>query len=383
MMLDHTGSAARFSMGQARGIVKDLFQPNLAIYWADFLLSSFVGGLCFVLLRRVFEPFSVPSVVAFVVCGLCYYRAVLFIHELVHVRDQRFRLFSVTWNLMCGIPFLMPTFMYYTHADHHMRKHFGTHDDGEYLPLGAQSPWHILVYLCQPFVLPILAIVRFLILAPICWVSPAARAFVQRRASSMVMDPSYIRPLPSRSTLRVMRLQEVAVLPVVRWGRHGDNRGARALAVSADSLWHLGFHPDAQCHPHVGCAPIHERWWRDDVSRPIARFNQLPEPTIHLGAVGTGGAAISRAAPCVPVDALPQPGNGAPPPDGGASGRFALSFDGEPRSDGLDRATVAQLAQGGQRGPFNPREAATTARHERRGANVHRSALAHGQVPTA
>ncbi len=207
-MLDHTGSAARFSMGQARGIVRDLFQPNLAIYWTDFLLSSFVGGLCFVLVRRVFEPFSVPSVIAFVVCGLCYYRAVLFIHELVHLRDKRFRLFNITWNLMCGVPFLTPTFMYYTHADHHMRKHFGTHEDGEYLPLGAQSPWHILVYSCQPFVLPVLAIVRFLILTPICWVSPAARAFVHRRASSMVMDPSYIRPLPTRGTLRVIRVQE-------------------------------------------------------------------------------------------------------------------------------------------------------------------------------
>jgi fatty acid desaturase len=207
-MLDHTGSAARFSMGQARGIVKDLFEPNVVVYWADFLLSSFVGGLCFVLVRRVFEPFTVPSIIAFVACGLCYYRAVLFIHELVHVRDKRFRLLSVTWNLMCGIPFLTPTFMYYTHADHHMRKHFGTHGDGEYLPLGVQSPWHILVYLCQPFVLPILAIVRFLILTPICWISPTARAFVHRHASSMVMDPSYIRPLPTRSTLRIIRVQE-------------------------------------------------------------------------------------------------------------------------------------------------------------------------------
>ncbi|MEX2112159.1 MAG: fatty acid desaturase [Pirellulales bacterium] len=207
-MLDHTGSAARFSMGQARGIVHDLFKPKLAVYWADFLLSSLAGGFCFVLVRRVFEPFTVPSVLAFVVCGLCYYRAVLFIHELIHQHDKRFRWFSITWNLMCGVPFLTPTFMYYTHVDHHMRKHFGTHDDGEYLPLGAQSPWHILVYLCQPFVLPAIAVVRFLILTPICWASPTARAFVHRRASSMVMDPNYIRPLPTRDTIRVIRVQE-------------------------------------------------------------------------------------------------------------------------------------------------------------------------------
>src|SRR4029079_2045217 len=49
----------------------------------------------------------------------------------------------------------------------------------------------------------------FLILAPISWVSPRFRDFVHRRASSMVMDPTYIRPLPTRKVLRIFRLQEV------------------------------------------------------------------------------------------------------------------------------------------------------------------------------
>ena len=71
-MLDHTGSAAKFSLGQARGIVHDLFTPKLVVYWTDLLLSSMLGGLCFVLTRRVFEPFSLPSILAFIVCGLCY-----------------------------------------------------------------------------------------------------------------------------------------------------------------------------------------------------------------------------------------------------------------------------------------------------------------------
>lgn len=207
-MASHTAAAARFSVGQARGIVKDLFQANPRIYWADFLLSIAGGGICFVLVRRVFEPFSWPSIVAFVVCGLCYYRAVLFIHELVHMRDGKFRTFSIVWNLFCGIPFLMPTFLYYTHVDHHMRKHFATDHDGEYIPLATMSPIHILIYLCQPFVIPLIAIARFLILTPLCWASPRIREFVRRRASSMVMDPTYIRPMPTRQVLRVFRLQE-------------------------------------------------------------------------------------------------------------------------------------------------------------------------------
>ena len=73
---------------------------------------------------------------AFVALRAVFYRAVLFTHELTHLRDKTFRGFRIAWNLLCGIPFLMPIFTYYTHVDHHMRKHFATQHDGEYLPLG-------------------------------------------------------------------------------------------------------------------------------------------------------------------------------------------------------------------------------------------------------
>ena len=208
-MADPVTAPSRFSLAQTRHIVKDLFDPNPGIYWADFLLSTFAGMAAFGLVRRVLTPFSIQQGLMFVVCGLCFYRAVLFTHELTHMRDKTFRTFRIVWNLLIGIPFLMPSFMYYTHVDHHMRKHFRTHNDGEYLPLATTSPWHILLYLCQSFVIPIIAVVRFLILAPISWISPSFRKFVHRRASSMVMDPSYIRPLPTERSLRIFRMQEV------------------------------------------------------------------------------------------------------------------------------------------------------------------------------
>jgi hypothetical protein len=115
-----------FSIAQARHIVKDLFTPKPIVYWADFLLSISVGMACFWLVRRVFEPSSLAQAVAFAICCLSLYRAVLFTHELTHLRTGTFRGFRIAWNLLCGIPFLMPSFMYYTHVDHHMRKHFAT-----------------------------------------------------------------------------------------------------------------------------------------------------------------------------------------------------------------------------------------------------------------
>src|SRR5262245_42869800 len=123
-----------FSLAQARHIVKDLFQPKPAVYWADFLLSALGGMVCFRLVRRELAPFSIAQAVVFAICCLLFYRAVLFTHELVHIRSGTFRAFRIAWNLLCGIPFLMPSFAYYTHVDHHMRKHFGTARDGEYLP---------------------------------------------------------------------------------------------------------------------------------------------------------------------------------------------------------------------------------------------------------
>ena len=208
-MLARGSSSGSFSVGQARHIVKDLFTPNLWVYWTDFLLSLTVGGACFALNRRVLAPWTISSALAFIVCGLCYYRAVLFTHELVHIRDnKKFDTFRLAWNLLVGIPFLMPTFTYYTHLEHHQRKHFSTHNDGEYIALARMSPIHILIYMCQPFVLPLIVVVRFLVLTPLSWLSPRFRELVHRRASTMVMDPTYIRPLPSRQTLRIFRLQE-------------------------------------------------------------------------------------------------------------------------------------------------------------------------------
>ncbi|HVV73208.1 MAG TPA: fatty acid desaturase [Verrucomicrobiae bacterium] len=198
---------SRFSIREARSIVRDLFEPSPAIYWTDFLLSMAVGGGCFFVSRRL-PVFSVPQVLfAFAAC-LAYYRAALFIHELIHLREGSFRAFRIVWNVLCGIPFLMPSFLYYTHLAHHARKHYGTPDDGEYLPLATQPRGEILKYLLQPFIIPLLAVVRFLLLTPLAWVSPRLRRLIHQRASSMVMDPAYVRPLPTKREWRIWRLQE-------------------------------------------------------------------------------------------------------------------------------------------------------------------------------
>ncbi len=203
-----------FSLAQARRIVGEYFTPNPWIYWTDFLVSWTLGGLCFAYVRTPGEittnaAWHAPLVVAlFVASGLLFYRSSLFIHELVHIRSSEFTVFRIVWNLLCGIPFLIPSFVYYTHLDHHRRKHYGTKEDGEYIPLATMPTWQILFYLSQCFVIPLAAIVRWGLLTPLTWVSPRVRDLVHKHASSMIMDPKYIRPLPTRRALRMIRIQE-------------------------------------------------------------------------------------------------------------------------------------------------------------------------------
>ncbi|RIK88344.1 MAG: fatty acid desaturase [Planctomycetota bacterium] len=191
-----------------------MFRPNPWIYWFDFLASWSLGVVCFALVSR---PGAVTAdaawhwplrVLFFLASSLLYYRCALFIHELVHIPANQFRAFRIAWNLLCGIPFLIPSSVYYTHIDHHRRKHYGTRDDGEYIPLSSMPAWQILFYLSQCLVIPVLAVLRWGVFTPLTWVSRRFRDWVHQHASSMVMDPKYIRPLPTKRALRLIRVQE-------------------------------------------------------------------------------------------------------------------------------------------------------------------------------
>jgi fatty acid desaturase len=212
-----------FSLAEARRIVGDFFQPNPWIYWTDFLVSWSLGMAAFGLVTRpevitANAAWHWPLTIAlFVASSLLYYRSTLFIHELVHIRADEFTKFRFVWNLLCGIPFLIPSFVYYTHIDHHRRKHYGTHEDGEYIPLSNMPAWQIVFYLSQVLIIPIAAVVRWGLLTPLTWVSPRVRDLVHKHASSMIMDPKYIRPLPTHAALRTIRLQEALCFLFI-WG---------------------------------------------------------------------------------------------------------------------------------------------------------------------
>ncbi len=210
-----------FSITQAKSLVKDLSRPNPIIYWADFTASILTGHVAFSLLLNL-ESITGWGGGAlwgaraglFAVVAILYMRSVMFIHELVHLPASGFRGFRLWWNLLCGVPFLIPSFLYYPHVEHHRRKHYGTDRDGEYLDLSHRHPAYSLLFLAAAFVAPVAAFVRFAIMTPISWFFPNVQAWVEQHASSMIIDIFYLRGDFGPKAKRIMRLQEVACLLV-------------------------------------------------------------------------------------------------------------------------------------------------------------------------
>ena len=194
-----------------RRALDDLLVPRRAFYWVDFLASitCFYAGFAASVVLPLNNPLKVLGAVAAV---LALYRAVVFIHELAHLSPGRVPGFRVAWNLLCGIPLLVPSFLYGSHRDHHARNAYGTTQDGEYMPWGCPgNRLGIVMFACSSFLgLPAGAL-RFGLLGPLSWLNPRFREWVAVNASSLVVDPRYSRDLPSQQEARRWRVHEAGV----------------------------------------------------------------------------------------------------------------------------------------------------------------------------
>ena len=233
-----------FSFTQARTLIADLQRPNQLIYWVDFLASIIIGHITLHAIFWVhrlygFQPWTIAVMATcYVITVILYMRALMFIHELVHLPDKGFTFFRVAWNGLCGIFFLVPSFLYYPHVDHHRRKHYGTEQDGEYLPLANRGPWMIVGFIIQALFLPLLAVLRFLVISPLCWVAPKLRPIVHRHMSTMLVDPTYERQDASPKVMRIVILQEVLCFAWLVWF---FVRGSIVRDQLIDPFWFIAY----------------------------------------------------------------------------------------------------------------------------------------------
>src|SRR5262245_65466223 len=105
VLLPPPATQTEFSIGQARALVRDLFEPKAIVYWGDFLLSIGLGATGFMAIENRDQAGRLVDLICqalrwqtaaghwtvvgalFVVHCLAFYRAALFTPELVHIRE--------------------------------------------------------------------------------------------------------------------------------------------------------------------------------------------------------------------------------------------------------------------------------------------------------
>jgi fatty acid desaturase len=186
---------------ELRSIVETYFRISPAIYWGDLLLSAAIGWALF---AAAIAAESLPlRLLLTLAAAFPLYRAMVFTHELVHVPKRELPGFSMAWHLLCGVPLLAPNFLYrQIHVNHHKRGHYATEQDGEYIPFPRSPVMEILLFLGSGLIIPLMAIVRFTLLAPLSLLHPSIRHMVRTKASSMGVRTFFTRELPKTSTER-------------------------------------------------------------------------------------------------------------------------------------------------------------------------------------
>lgn len=205
-------SRAAVSAADLARLVKDLHRPDGRIFWLDFLGSVLVaaGGLALAFLAAMRLGDGLLAAAGLVVATLALYRAALFTHEIAHLPPGGLPGFEIAWNLLCGIPLLIPSFLYRSHRKHHATATFGTGSDSEYLGPGLRGWRGIAGVLVLSLLLPPSLILRFAVLTPLSWVSPAVRDWTDRRASALALIGLDRSDPPGPAGRRARRWQEGA-----------------------------------------------------------------------------------------------------------------------------------------------------------------------------
>lgn len=195
---------------EVHDLVRDLLVPSRNTYWCDFLVSVSLAYVSFFVFQFA-DPWSAVQVAFFVVCAVAMYRSVIFVHEIEHRPERSMRSFAVAWNVLCGIPFAMPSFLYHDHRGHHSNVSYGTERDAEYLSLIRNRKLRATAFLGIAIVYPVLGPLRFLLLTPIMLAVPAVNRIGWKYFSSMYMlNPSYRRPFDDEARSIGRWTQEVA-----------------------------------------------------------------------------------------------------------------------------------------------------------------------------
>jgi fatty acid desaturase len=197
----------------SHGLVADLHAPRPAIFWTDMIASAAIGWGAF-WIAALASSWSPLIAIAIVVAAFALYRGVCFTHELAHLRRRAVPGFETAWNILFGIPLLLPSFTYLgVHQNHHSLSTYGTKQDPEYLPFASSRRLTTLFAVQSTFLMPLAIILRFLVLSPFGLASPRLHQWLEVHASSFAMNPEFQRSVDHEMAAK-MRRWEMGMLAV-------------------------------------------------------------------------------------------------------------------------------------------------------------------------
>jgi fatty acid desaturase len=194
----------------AYDLVKDLFAPDPRRYWAELVVTGSAAWAA--LLTASASGYAAVVAVAWCLAVPLWYRAAAMVHELTHQRRDEIPGFHLAWNLVVGVAWLLPSVMYEgVHGAHHRKTTYGTAADPEYLRLAGRRG-AVLWYLAQSFLFGPIALIRFLVGAPLSWAVPPLRRLIIRSASSYVINIGFVRRMSRAERRRLVRWEVVILL---------------------------------------------------------------------------------------------------------------------------------------------------------------------------
>jgi fatty acid desaturase len=187
--------------------LKPYFTIKPVIFYLDLSITGFVAWASLFLIQVESIPL-IGKIILAIISYSAFYRGLMFIHEVVHF-NKRVPGYKLMYNLIFGFPCRIPFFIHDPHRYHHLPNTFATAQDPEYAYFKGSGVKTLLKPFLVGFLSPFLLIVRFGILPLISWVFPKKwNLTFYRKASTIIVNPTYIRPTPSDEEFREARPEE-------------------------------------------------------------------------------------------------------------------------------------------------------------------------------
>ncbi|WP_243453345.1 fatty acid desaturase family protein [Polymorphobacter multimanifer] len=193
----------------ASTIARDLGAYRPLVYWADTLASAVLGWGALAALMLVPDLGGAAFAGLALVAVLAIYRLGSFIHEITHMKDEHVPGYRLVWNLIAGVPLMIPSFMYEgVHNLHHMRNRYGTVRDPEYMALALKPKLSLPLFVALSAIGPLALLLRWAVLAPLSLVVPGLRTALEARFSALSINPDFRRePVAGVARGRWQRLE--------------------------------------------------------------------------------------------------------------------------------------------------------------------------------